>query len=91
MRAPDVLWCSREWLAGHPEEMPLSSAPELCIEIASPTDTLPLLREKAFAYVNAGAIEAWIVFPDKREVEIHSSGGRQLNTSFGVDLPGLFD
>jgi hypothetical protein len=32
-----------------PEELPLSSAPELCIEIVSVHNALPKLREKAMA------------------------------------------
>src|SRR4051794_35889071 len=33
VRAPDVAWCSDAYLLAHPEEMPLTAAPELCIEI----------------------------------------------------------
>lgn len=86
VRAPDVAWCSDAYLAGHPEEMPLSTAPELCVEIASPTNALPKLREKAMAYVNAGAIEAWIVHPGSKEVEIYGREGRREGTSFAVDV-----
>lgn len=91
IRAPDVLWCSNAWLAAHPEDMPLLAAPELCIEIASPGNALPMLREKALAYVNAGAVEAWVIFPESREVEIYRRGGRQEATSFKVELAALFD
>lgn len=91
VRAPDVLWCSDGWLAAHPEEMPLSAAPELCVEVASPSNALPVLREKALAYVNAGAVEAWVLFPEKREVEIYGRDGRRQATSFKVDLGALFD
>lgn len=57
VRAPDVAWCSEQYPAAHPEEMPLSSAPELCVEIVSANNALPKLREKAMAYVNAGAVD----------------------------------
>lgn len=90
IRAPDVAWCSDEWLAAHPEEAPLTSAPELCIDIASPGNALPKLREKARAYVEAGAREAWIVFPADRSVEVHSAAGRVESTAFPVSIPDLF-
>jgi Uma2 family endonuclease len=90
VRAPDVAWCSDTYLADHPEELPLSSAPELCVEIVSASNALPKLREKALAYVNAGAIEAWIVHPQSRQVEIYAREGRKPATSFAVSMTALF-
>jgi Uma2 family endonuclease len=89
VRAPDVAWCSDGFLAAHPEEMPLSSAPELCVEIVSATNALPKLREKAMAYVNAGAVEAWIVYPESRAIEIYGREGRRQATSFAVNSATL--
>jgi Uma2 family endonuclease len=90
VRAPDVAWCSDVYLAAHPEEMPLSSAPELCVEVVSASNALPKLREKALAYVNAGADEAWIVYPHSRQLEIYAREGRRQATSFDVDTATLF-
>ena len=90
VRAPDVAWCSESYLAAHPEEMPLSSAPEICVEIVSASNALPKLREKAMAYVNAGAVEAWIVYPQSRRVEIYTREGRREATSFAVETSELF-
>ncbi len=91
VRAPDVAWCSDSWLAAHPEEMPLSSAPEICVEIASASNALPKLREKAMAYVKAGAVEAWIAFPQTRRLEIYDRGGLRESTAFKVDSGALFE
>ncbi len=91
VRAPDVAWCSEHYLAAHPEEMPLSSAPELCVEIVSASNALPKLREKAMAYVNAGAVEAWIVYPQSRQIEIFGREGRREKSSFAVDTGALLD
>ena len=90
VRAPDVAWCSEEFLEQHPEEAPLAAAPALCVEVASASNALPKLREKATAYLNAGATEAWIVFPQSRRVEIYTHAGRREATSFPVDLTKLF-
>ena len=91
VRAPDVAWCSDAYLVAHPEEMPLSSAPEICVEIASASNALPKLREKAMAYVKAGAVEAWIVFPQTRRIEIYDRSGSRESTSFKADTHELFD
>jgi Uma2 family endonuclease len=91
VRAPDVAWCSDAFLAAHPEDMPLSGAPEICVEIWSASNPLPKLREKATAYVNAGAVEAWILLPEMRRSEIYGRSGRLESSSFAVNIGALFD
>ena len=91
VRAPDVAWCSERYLAAHPEEMPLSGAPELCVEIVSPGNALPKLREKAMAYVTAGALEAWVVYPLSKEIEFYGADGRRAKTSFAIDTATILD
>ena len=91
VRAPDVAWCSDGWLAAHPEDLPLASAPEICVEIVSATNPLPKLREKAVAYVNAGAREAWLLFPETGRREIYTPEGQAEASAFAVTLDGLFD
>lgn len=90
VRAPDVAWCSDAFLAAHPEDAPLGGAPELCVEIASPSDALPKLREKAAAYVAAGATESWLVLPQSQLIEIYGREGRRAATSFAIDPASLF-
>lgn len=90
VRAPDVAWCSDAYLKAHPEEMPFSSAPELCVEIVSVSNALPKLRERAMAYVNAGAREAWLLYPETRRVEIYGREGRMDATAFDLDVDSLF-
>lgn len=90
LRVPDVAWCSAEFLSRHAEEfapgsLALSVPPELCIEVMSESDTLGELREKAAAYVAAGAKEAWIVLLDF-SIRFYDASGERRNTGFGVDL-----
>ena len=61
--APDVVWCTEEFPDLHRTETPLETAPQICVEIASPSNAIHDLRGKAHAYIEAGAIEAWIGFP----------------------------
>ena len=89
--APDVLWCSDAYWQAHKEEVPFQIAPEICIEVASPDNTLVELREKCGAYLRAGAKEAWIVYPRTRRTEFHGPSGALQTSSFQVDLSTLFD
>jgi Uma2 family endonuclease len=90
IRAPDVLWCSDAWMRAHTELVVLRAAPELCIEIVSPTDSMQALREKTGAYIRAGAREAWIVDPVKASVELYSAGGRLASSGFPVAIERVF-
>lgn len=90
VRAPDVAWCSDEFLSAHSEEAPLTAAPELCIEIASPGNAMPKLREKAFAYLSAGATEAWILVPASRTREVFREGALVDDSGFDIGLSEIF-
>ena len=89
--APDVAWCSESYWTARNEQTPLEAAPELCVEIASPSNTIQHLRSKAAAYIAAGAFEAWIVFPRSKRVEFHGAPGAVARSSFAVELSSLFD
>ncbi len=91
IRAPDVAWCSDAFLAAHPEDAPLSAAPELCIEIASRGNAMPKLREKALAYLAAGATETWIVVPTSRTLEIYRTEGKVDRSGFGIQPAEIFE
>ena len=86
----DVAWASPAFVQAHGTETPFRQAPEICIEVASPSNSLKGLREKAVAYVAAGAHEAWIVFPQSKRVEFYTRDGPIDQTRFSIDLSGLF-
>ncbi len=53
-------------------------APDLAVEVISPSDTLKEVDEKAADYVAAGARLVWIVNPRNRTIIIHDGGGTPL-------------
>jgi hypothetical protein len=86
MRVPDVVWASPEFMAQHRSEKQLRVAPDLCIEVLSPTNTRPEIAEKVAAYLAAGAKEVWVVGDDDLP-EIHTSAGRVSASTLGFELP----
>lgn len=88
---PDVAWASDEFWRLHRNETPFEHAPELCIEIASPSNSRKELNEKTAAFLAAGAQEAWIVYSQSQRIEFHGAAGLLATSRFGVDLNGLFD
>ena len=61
VRAPDVVWASDEFRKRHKRSSPLPRAPEICVEIFSPSNFEAEIIEKTRAYLDAGAVEVWVV------------------------------
>ena len=87
----DVAWASDDFMRTHGAQTPFEHAPELCIEVASPSNSRKELREKVDAYIATGASEAWIAYPQSKRFEFFGAGGQLARSQFAVDLDGLFD
>jgi Uma2 family endonuclease len=82
VRAPDVCWTA----AGtNYEQDPAPRAPEICVEVVSPSNTEKWLLEKAAAYLEAGGREVVIVELDGR-IRYFDSSGERPSSAFGLQL-----
>lgn len=90
VRVPDVAWASAAFLEAHGNSTPFPRAPEICVEIKSPSNADEEIEEKIQAYLAAGATEVWIVGEDGIIV-CHDRTGRLDRSSFKVSmsLPNL--
>jgi Uma2 family endonuclease len=73
---PDVAYVARERLPPSPyTETFLHGAPDLAIEVASPSNTASALQDKVLRYLAAGARLVWIVDPRTRSVTSYQADG----------------
>jgi Uma2 family endonuclease len=86
----DVAWASDGFMQAHGFETPYTRAPELCIEVVSPSNSRKELREKVAAYLEAGAVEVWIVFPQSKRIEFHGLEGLLPRSQYVIDFAGVF-
>ncbi|MDX2163672.1 MAG: Uma2 family endonuclease [bacterium] len=68
--------------------------PELCIEIQSPGQSLRALLDKALFYLANGSKMVWLVYPERREVEVLTADSRAFygeadTLTAGDLLPGF--
>jgi Uma2 family endonuclease len=49
----------------------IEGAPNLAVEVASPSETAADLHKKTRQYLAAGCQAVWVVYSDSREIEIH--------------------
>lgn len=60
IKVADVAWISKARLSGMKDEVCLSRAPEICIEVLSPANSKQEITEKTALYFEAGASEVWL-------------------------------
>jgi Uma2 family endonuclease len=96
VRAPDVAFVSEERLAGgRAREGFLRGAPDLAVEILSPTDNPLDVQRKVRDWLEAGTRLVWVVAPAPRTTTVYRADGsarlvRDDETLDGEDvLPGL--
>ncbi len=79
-RQPDVIFISNERLALNPgldDPAPMEHAPELVVEIVSPSESNRALDSKIVDYYTVGVRECWVAYPGSRTVEVlrlHDTG-----------------
>ncbi len=66
VRVPDVAWLSTEFLGQQGRVTPFSRAPEVCVEITSPSNRQAEMDEKRDLYFAAGTHEVWLRHDDGR-------------------------
>lgn len=92
VRAPDVYYVRAERLpeTGVPEGF-WTIAPDLAVEIVSPSDTADGLHEKVHDYLAAGASAVWVVYPRSRSITVHTPDGlaRTYGPEASLESPDL--
>jgi Uma2 family endonuclease len=61
VKVADVAWASDEFMAEFGEATPYPKAPEICVEITSPSNTKEEIKHKVELYLARGAAEVWVV------------------------------
>ena len=85
VRVPDVAWASAAFMARHGDVTPFPSAPEICVEVRSPSSTDAEMEFKTALFLAAGAVEVWIV-DETGERQVFDAQGEQTTSRFGVML-----
>lgn len=74
---PDILFVSQERVAEVVKER-IEGAPDLVVEILSPSTFHKDLRRKMRVYSQFGVREYWIVDPEEETIELHQRVGEKL-------------
>jgi Uma2 family endonuclease len=95
-RIPDVAYISEQKLLGQDEDGYYRGAPDLAVEVVSPSNSPTEMQERAGEYLDADARLVWIVDAKTKTVDVYLPGGEIISVRGddgvleGYDvLPGL--
>jgi Uma2 family endonuclease len=90
IRVPDLAWASAAFMRQYAGASPLPRAPEICVEVISPSNVAAEISEKTRAYLAAGAQEVWLAYEDGR-IRFIDLTGKKPESAFPirVSLPDL--
>lgn len=104
VRGPDVAFVRHERCANLADpEAPFEGAPDLAVEILSPSDRPGRVTHKVRDYQQAGTTVIWLVNPRKRDIVVFDSAGRrrltdcdtlscpELLPGFSLSVASVFD
>jgi Uma2 family endonuclease len=84
VKVADVAWASDAFIAEHGFKTPYNIAPEICVEVVSPSNSDGEMQEKIKLYLEQGAKEVWLCDQDG-DLSFYSLEGR-LSQSKEISL-----
>jgi len=91
IRRPDLAYLSMDkWNRIDLDQVPVSVAPDLAIEVISRGETWIVVNRKVKEYLDAGAGEVWLVYPGIFEVQVWDAKlARRLGPGDDLESPTL--
>ena len=87
LRAADVGVMSHERWERADKDAPLEGAPDIVIEVISPSNTVAEMVERRALCLENGSREFWTVFPKQREINISTPDGLTRTYKSGDSIP----
>ncbi|MDO9106575.1 MAG: Uma2 family endonuclease [Methylovulum sp.] len=85
VKVADIAWCSKPFIKQYGYETPYSHAPELCIEVVSPSNSQEEMLNKVQLYLQAGAQEVWIVW-ENGTIDYYDANGKLAQSRYGINV-----
>ncbi len=90
VKVANVAWGSNDFFEKNALQTPFQTAPELCVEIVSPSNSKAEIDEKISLYLSKGAKEVWIC-NDKGEIKFYGYAGEKATSELVANAPIHFE
>ena len=84
IRVADVIWATREFIKQNHNQTPFETAPQICVEIISPSKKE--MQQKIDLYLEAGASEVWLCNLEG-ELKFYSQEGQLEQKGLPPEFP----
>lgn len=89
-RIADVVYIPNERWASQDPEGHFRGAPDLVVEVLSPSNTASEMRDPKQVCLENGCIEFWIVDMDRRQIEVATRDGSSITYTAGQEIVPFF-
>lgn len=72
---PDVSFVKQSRVQTLPKDGYFAGAPDLAIEVVSPSESVGDLQKKVSLMLKAGCLAVWVIYPEERTVQIYRADG----------------
>ena len=86
VKVPDVIWAPHEFIRQHADAFALLTAPDICVEVLSPTNRSVEIDQKRALYFESGAREVWICGL-QGDMTFHAPAGSLARSALCPDFP----
>ncbi len=83
VKVADVAWCSNSFIKQHGYETPYTEAPDICVEIVSPSNSKQEMHAKVQLYLASGAKEVWVAWEDGK-VDFYDKTGQLEKSGYNL-------
>lgn len=90
VKVADVAWGTLDFFQRNGFDTPYQQAPEICVEIISPSNYQPEIKEKIGLYLDKGAHEVWVC-SENGDMEIYTAAGKTDSSVFFEHPPRKFE
>jgi Uma2 family endonuclease len=90
VKVADVAWGSEEFMKNNGLETPYQQAPEVCVEIVSPSNNERDIKEKINLYLSKGALEVWVC-EESGTVLLYGYKGEIESSRFFPEFPKVIE
>ncbi|MEQ8847025.1 Uma2 family endonuclease [Botrimarina sp.] len=90
VKSPDVAWADNAFIAANRMSTPFASAPAICVEVLSPSNSRAEITLKSQLYFDAGAEEVWIC-DDTGAMEFRTPDGVVASSLAAPTFPKQID
>ena len=88
IKVPDIAWATDAYVQENLRAKNGALAPDLCIEILSPSNTKREMQTKIDLYLEAGTFEVWLV-NEEGLIRFFNAEGEQEKSRFKVEITNL--